>query len=61
MDLFVVLISYVIMGVIFGFITKYIANSKGYDGGFAWGFWLGIIGILVVGFRPNQTATKANA
>lgn len=57
MDLFVVLISYVITGVIFGFITKYIANSKGYDGGFAWGFWLGIIGILVVGFRPNQTAT----
>ena len=48
------LIAYVISGVIFGFITQYIANSKGYDGGFAWGFWLGIIGVLVVGFRPNQ-------
>lgn len=47
------LIAYLIQGVIFGVITRYVANSKGYDGGFAWGFWLGIIGLLVVGFRPN--------
>lgn len=36
---------------IFGGITKAINESKGYAGGFAWGFWLGIIGILVVAFR----------
>ena len=48
------IIGMLISGVICGFVTKYIANSKGYEGGFAWGFWLGIIGILVVGFRPNQ-------
>lgn len=39
---------------VFGLITQYVAESKGYDTGFAWGFWLGIIGLLVVGFRPNQ-------
>lgn len=32
------LIAYLIQGVIFGVITRYVANSKGYDGGFAWGF-----------------------
>lgn len=33
----VVLIVYCI----FGAITKHINESKGYDGGFAWGFFLG--------------------
>ena len=27
-------------------------RDKGYDGGFAWGFFLGIIGIIVVAVRP---------
>ena len=40
---------------IFGLITKHVAESKGYEGGFWWGFWLGIIGLLVVGLRPNRT------
>lgn len=47
-----VIIVYLIYGCIFGFITQYVAESKGYDTGFAWGFWLGVIGLLVVGFRP---------
>ena len=47
------LIGYIIYGIIFGLITKYVAESKGYYGGFAWGFFLGVIGLLVVGFRPN--------
>ncbi|MBP3636549.1 MAG: SHOCT domain-containing protein [Clostridia bacterium] len=56
----VIILAYVIQGLIFGFIAKYIAESKGYDTGFAWGFWLGIIGLLVVGFRPTilQTTTS---
>lgn len=49
----VFLIAYIVQGTIFGFITKHVAESKGYDGGFAWGFWLGIIGLIVVGFKPN--------
>jgi len=48
-----ILIIYLIDGVIFGLITKYVSESKGYEGGFAWGFFLGLIGLLVVGFRPN--------
>lgn len=43
----------VVMGCIFGAISKHINESKGYYGGFAWGFWLGIIGIIVVAVKPN--------
>ena len=49
----VILLAYLITGVIFGTITKYISGTKGYESGFAWGFWLGLIGLLVVGFRAN--------
>ena len=54
----VILIAYLISGVIFGCITRYVATSKGYDSGFAWGFFLGLIGLLVVGFRPNISETS---
>lgn len=43
---------YLIVGVICGFITKSMNESKGYDGGFLWGFLLTIIGIIVVAVRP---------
>ena len=49
-----VILFLLIDGIIMGFISRYLAQSKGYEGGFAWGFWLGLIGVLVVGFRPNQ-------
>lgn len=43
-----------VVSCIFGAITKSINESKGYDGGFAWGFWLGMIGIIVVACKqPN--------
>ena len=37
-----------------GFLTKYIANQRGYEGGFWWGFFLGVIGIIVVCARPAK-------
>ncbi|MGD1822188.1 MAG: hypothetical protein ACPKM0_05410 [Pleomorphochaeta sp.] len=41
--------------IICGLITRSINKSKGYDGGFWWGFFLLIIGIIVVAIRPfNQ-------
>ena len=46
-------IGVIVYGLIFGAITKYVAQSKGYDGGFWWGFFLGVIGLLVVGFKPD--------
>ena len=60
MDLFLWILVLLIPSIAFGFIAKYIAKSKGYDSGFAWGFWLGIIGLLVVGFRPtiSQSVTS---
>ena len=44
---------YIVNGIIFGAITSYVSRVKGYEKGFAWGFWLGLIGLLVVGFRPS--------
>ena len=45
----------VIVSCVFGTITKNINESKGYCGGFAWGFWLGVIGIIVVSCKqPNN-------
>lgn len=54
-------LGYIISGVVFGAITKYVAESKGYEGGFWWGFFLGVIGLLVVGFRPDNHSQGANS
>lgn len=55
MDDFVILVLSIIISIciscIFGAITKAINENKGYYGGFAWGFWLGWIGIIVVACR----------
>ena len=48
-----IIIGFLLYDLIFGIITSHVAHSKGYDHGFAWGFFLGIIGLLVVGFKPN--------
>ena len=48
------IIGGVIVGIIFGCITKHINESKGYEGGFAWGFWLSFIGIIVVACKPDN-------
>ena len=53
-DFMILLLSIAIsigISCIFGAITKAINENKGYYGGFAWGFWLGWIGIIVVACR----------
>lgn len=53
-----------IVACIMGAVTKHINESKGRDGGFAWGFWLGAIGIIVVACRPSlidHTATPSRS
>lgn len=50
------IIGYFALDIVFGFITKSINERKGYNGGFAWGFWLGIIGIIVVAVRQDNHA-----
>ena len=42
------------IGCISGVITLRINQSKGYSGGFQWGFFLGIIGIIIVACRPYE-------
>ena len=37
-----------------GFVSKTINDNRGKDGGFWWGFFLGVIGIVVVAVRPKD-------
>lgn len=47
-------IGWLIVSVIFGLVTQYINNSRGRYGGFWWGFFLGVIGIIIVAVRPKD-------
>ena len=49
--IFIGLIIGMIEAVVFGLITQAINEKKGYDGGFWWGFFLGVIGIIVVAMK----------
>ena len=51
----------IINSLIFGFVTATINQSKGYDGGFAWGFFLGPIGIIVVACKPSLHSQSSNS
>ncbi|MDE6426262.1 MAG: hypothetical protein K2K89_09040 [Ruminococcus sp.] len=48
------MVGVLIQALIWGFITKTILKNKGYKGGFAWGFLLGIIGVIVVACKPDN-------
>lgn len=51
------LIGAIIDGLIFGFVTKKIGENKGYDNQFWWGFWLGVIGVIVVAVKPDNISS----
>lgn len=44
---------FIIYCIVCGIIAKYINEKKGYSNGFAWGAWLGIIGIIIVACKPK--------
>lgn len=48
----VIILLTIIARVIEGIITVKMNGKKGISGGFAWGFFLGIAGIIVVALRP---------
>ncbi|MBR6229693.1 MAG: SHOCT domain-containing protein [Eubacterium sp.] len=51
----IVIIVYIIQGIIFGIATSRIINNKGYDENwFAWGFFFGIIAMLVAIGKPER-------
>ena len=55
-SLFVYIAIILVLHIVFGLASRSINQSKGYEGGFAWGFWLGIIGIIVVACKANKNA-----
>lgn len=48
-----VLIILVIKCTVMGIVTKEINEDRGFCGGFAWGCWLGVAGIIIVACRPS--------
>ena len=48
------LIVWIIAAVVFGLVSKKINEDRGREGGFWWGFFLGVIGIIVVAVRPKD-------
>ena len=53
-----VIVSLLIFNIICGAISEKINREKGYDGGFAWGFLLCILGIVVTAVRPYRQYIK---
>lgn len=49
----ILLISFVIR-CIFGAITNKMNQEKGYENGFWWGFFLGVLGIIIIAVRPYR-------
>lgn len=59
MELALAFVAVLVVAAIFGLICKAISTSRGMSGGFWWGFFLGIIGIIVVAVRPKDNKTTA--
>lgn len=49
---FVLLAIILIINIILGCQTKKMNAAKGLNGGFWWGFFLGVAGVIVVALRP---------
>ena len=47
------IICFIMYCIACGIIAKHINEKKGYSNGFAWGAWLGIIGIIIVACKPK--------
>ena len=50
------LLGIIIVGCIFGAVTKTMNENKGYYGGFWWGFFLGWIGIVVIACKKENVS-----
>ncbi len=58
---FIVAVSSIVSAIVLGIAARTINENKGYDGGFAWGFFLGWIGLIVVMSRDEVHSYRANA
>lgn len=53
------LVILLVDGFICGCICSAIASSRNMEGGFWWGFFLSVIGIIIVAVRPNETIAES--
>lgn len=51
---FMTIVIFIVVCIVWGIVTKSINENKGYDGGFWWGFFLGVIGLIVVLRKPES-------
>lgn len=67
MIIIIVVAVYIILQIIFGLISRAIVKEKCYpdneNHGFAWGFWLGVIGLIICLCKskykpPKKTSSK---
>ena len=58
LSVLLVIVSLLIFNIICGAISEKINREKGYAGGFAWGFLLCILGIVVTAVRPYRQYIK---
>ena len=57
---FVYIFVAIIQGLIWGFVAQVVSENKGYEDGFFWFFFLGIIGIIVVACKPDNNSSYAS-
>lgn len=48
------LFAIIIHGLLSGAFADYVSKARRNGSGFVWGFFLGVIGIMIVGFLPNH-------
>ncbi len=58
---FVYIFVAIIQGLTWGFIAQVVSENKGYEDGFFWGFFLGIIGLIVVACKPDNNSSYDSA
>lgn len=55
------IVGVILWGLVWGYATKTVNESKGYDGGFWLGFLLGFIGLIIVACKPTNYVSYETA
>lgn len=55
------ILVFVLQGCVWGFATNSVGKSRGHQNCFWWGFFLGLIGLIVVICLKDNTSTSSNS